>query len=134
MENTLKNKAAFMAQYWGQKVFKYNREGSPISPEEVGNVLFIPKSKAIDYSYLELKPLSAITDDDVIELLRFKEGRDFERYDENVIKWARKQIDNLISIETIDFIRSKGYALPWMGLSVEKLVEYGWIKLKNKES
>ena len=27
--------------------------------------------------------------------------------------------------EAYDYLRSKGYALPWMGLSVEKLIEYG---------
>ena len=30
---------------------------------------------------------------------------------------------------TIDFLRSKGYVLPFMGLSVETLIEYGWVKL-----
>lgn len=31
----------------------------------------------------------------------------------------------------VDYLRSKGYALPWMGLSVEEMVEAGWIKLKE---
>ena len=30
----------------------------------------------------------------------------------------------------IDYLRSKGYALPYMDLSVEDLISYGWIKLK----
>lgn len=29
----------------------------------------------------------------------------------------------------IDYLRSKGYTLPWMGLTVEEMVEAGWIKL-----
>lgn len=28
-----------------------------------------------------------------------------------------------------DYLRSKGYALPWLGLSVEQQIEYGWIKI-----
>lgn len=28
-----------------------------------------------------------------------------------------------------DYFRAKGYALPFMGISVNKLIEYGWIKL-----
>lgn len=32
-------------------------------------------------------------------------------------------------IAIVDYLRSKGYALPWMGLSVEEMVEAGWIKL-----
>lgn len=41
-------------------------------------------------------------------------------------------LDPLKVIQVIDYLRSKGYVLPWMGLSVEKLVEYGWVKLKEK--
>lgn len=29
-----------------------------------------------------------------------------------------------------DFLRSKGYALPYMDLSINDLIEYGWIKLE----
>ena len=35
------------------------------------------------------------------------------------------------SLNLYDYLRSKGYALPYMGLSVEKQIEYGWIKLKE---
>lgn len=28
-----------------------------------------------------------------------------------------------------DYLRSKGYALPWMGLSVEEMISAGWIRL-----
>lgn len=31
-----------------------------------------------------------------------------------------------------DYLRSKGYALPYLDLSVEELVSYGWVKLKDK--
>lgn len=29
-----------------------------------------------------------------------------------------------------DYLRSKGYAVPFMGLSVETLIEYGWVRLR----
>lgn len=38
----------------------------------------------------------------------------------------------LAYIMIVDYLRSKGYALPYMGLSVEKLVEYGWVNLKKQ--
>jgi len=38
--------------------------------------------------------------------------------------------DNYIHVT--DFLRSKGYALPFHGLSVENLIEYGWVKLKQE--
>lgn len=31
--------------------------------------------------------------------------------------------------KALDYLRSKGYALPFMGFSVDKMVEAGWIKL-----
>lgn len=31
----------------------------------------------------------------------------------------------------LDYLRSQGFAMEWMGLSVSKLVSYGWIKLKT---
>lgn len=60
---------------------------------------------------LELKPLSQISDED-------KEHAYWLVYP--------------ITVINIDFLRSKGYALPWMGLSVEEMVEYGWIRLKRQ--
>lgn len=33
------------------------------------------------------------------------------------------------AIYVYDFLRSRGYVLPWMGLSVDEMVEAGWIKL-----
>lgn len=30
-----------------------------------------------------------------------------------------------------DYLRSKRYAIPWMGLSVKELVNRGWVKLKS---
>lgn len=40
--------------------------------------------------------------------------------------WHKNESD--ISI-AVDYLRSRGYALPWMGLSVDEMVEAGWIKL-----
>lgn len=31
----------------------------------------------------------------------------------------------------LDYLRSKGFALPFMGISVEEMVQAGWIKLKE---
>ena len=50
----------------------------------------------------------------------------------NSVKELFQEFDDLeLSIKTGDYFRSKGYALSYMGLSVEDLVEYGWIKLKE---
>lgn len=34
-------------------------------------------------------------------------------------------------IAAVDFLRSKGYAVPYMGISVEEQIQYGWIKIKQ---
>lgn len=152
-ENTLENKAKFFAQYWGQKVFKYTRDGSLLT-EGIGNVLFIPESKAMSFSYLELKPLSQISNEDVIEGITYLYNITREELGEIL---EIKHYDTFSSITTIgigcnfktsrsihhwkgtkkigsvesDYFRSKGYALSYMDLSVKDLIEYGWIKLKE---
>lgn len=34
-------------------------------------------------------------------------------------------------LHAYDYLRSRGYALPYMGVSVETLVEWAWVKLKD---
>lgn len=36
------------------------------------------------------------------------------------------------ALKISDYLRSRGYALPWMGVSVEEQIKRGWIKLKTK--
>ncbi|WP_343643930.1 hypothetical protein [Chryseobacterium sp.] len=127
MENTLENKAKFFAQYWGQRVCKetLNDKYYLVKPSIYPDADF-------ELEYLELKPLSSITDEDALNIAKsyYMATEKFQ-----TIKSGRQMVDchlNQITLELpqVDYLRSKGYALPWMGLSVEKLVEYGWIELK----
>lgn len=34
-------------------------------------------------------------------------------------------------LRVIDYLRSKGYALPYMGISVDEMIEFDWIKIKK---
>ena len=131
IQNTLENKTKFFAQYWGQDVlcrviFGKNKNeiimhNTPCSNLKLGEI--------ID-SYLELKPLSRISDEDAIEIS--KEYPAFGSNIRNSVKELFQEFDDLeLSIKTGDYFRSKGYALPYMDLSVEDLVEYGWVKLKE---
>ena len=36
------------------------------------------------------------------------------------------------NIEIADYLRSKGYALPYMDLSIQQLIHFGWIELIKK--
>lgn len=133
------NKAKFFAMYWGQIVFV-----NPILSEKpVPNIWVFDglNTEDFDGEYLELKPLSAITDEDAEEIgfefnvpskdveLKFH----FDNYDTH---WEAKHKGMLkegnLLLEDTDYLRSRGYALPWMGLSVEELIEAGWIKLKEE--
>jgi hypothetical protein len=46
-----------------------------------------------------------------------------------IIDGNHRGFDTNIIIKSHQYLVSKGYALPYMGLSVEQLIEYGWIKL-----
>ena len=131
LENTLENKSRFFVQYWRQDVlcrviFGKNKNeiimhNTPCSNLKLGEI--------ID-SYLELKPLSQISDEDVIKIS--KEFPTFKSDIRNSVKELFQEFDGLeLSMKTGDYLRSKGYALSYMDLSVEDLVEYGWVKLKE---
>lgn len=159
LENTLENKAKFFALYWGQRV---------MLEEMSSNLYYCKPSKESDFNlnYLELKPLSSISDEDAIEvakIMTFHDGKGliierkkngeiemYDRYNDephflNTLFFVPDpfeifsrddnrnwfQYDAERFLEVTDFLRSRGYAISWMGLSVEKLIEYGWIKLKE---
>ncbi len=142
MENTLENKAKFFALYYSQKRIK--------RIYLMGNICkYFNWIDSEFFSYpdpwiAELKPLSSISDEDAIDIYsimiptgkstekeRIFYGRSFiKNYDttNETLEFAQSYLDIQ---RAIDFLRSRGYALPWMGLSVEQLTEYGWIKLKE---
>lgn len=92
--------------------------------------------------YIELKPLTNMTDEEAEEwislLMPDWEGAFLEE-GITLMEWKEEAIEHIlngtiemafsISQKTTDFLRSKGYALPWMDLSVDELIEYNWIKL-----
>ena len=172
LENTLENKAKFFAQYWGQYVLYFTSDFL----RKIDNLTL---DSVENDDYLELKPLSQISDEDVnfvAKVCHQVPNLNFEikRQDDIVhatsmdkygieshicinFKYATincniripddndKPVSYKVNIaeihmsarrvvgyiQSLDYLRSKGYALPWMDLSVEDLVEYGWVKLKE---
>lgn len=106
MENNLGNKARFFAQYWWQKLFVINGNN-----EDTYNNW---RTEDLDKGYMLLTPLSDITDEDAVKL-----------------GYGNPSHLRANLLHNIDELRGLGYAMPWMGLSVEKLIEYGWVKLKT---
>lgn len=133
MELTLENKAKFMYQYWGQEVFKL---------QGLDKIYKSPYVEVLDEDHLLLKQLSSITDEDAIEVSNIlginndamvHHGRLF--VDRILGKRAGNSQDNCYltsnSLQCCDYLRSKSYALPYMGTSIADLISAGWIKLKS---
>ncbi|QEL01099.1 hypothetical protein FKG96_09865 [Olivibacter sp. LS-1] len=154
IENTPENKARFFGLYYMQPVLS----GSDMWNTVNGYCLNIIRAQ--NY-HLELTHISQITDDDAIELAQIltrwvwnldlgtkviKESNQITVYYDalnNGFKHRTTIYDDFFSRnytgdpiqpftgESFDYLRSKGYALTWMGLSVEDLINYGWIKLRE---
>ncbi|WP_336092561.1 hypothetical protein [Leeuwenhoekiella sp. CH_XMU1409-2] len=136
MENNLKNKAKFFSQYWDQKVLT----GIPVDkPSTFRRLNHQNIQKGIMYSFLELRSLSNINNEDIKELaiilcVDWEESKEFTR----LLSAGYKRIYDLLGdpisygefVFAIDYLRSKGYALLYNGLSVEDQIEYRWIKIK----
>ena len=97
-----------------------------------------------EFRPLKLIPLHKISSGDIYSILRMENENTniihIERFDDclKVHFWNTDQPffifhhanepENL-TLRYADIFRSMGYAVPWRGLSVETLVEYGWIEL-----
>ena len=102
-------KCRFFGQYFEQIVAKETKY--PNSPTiNTTTVLLINE---LSNYHLELKPTSKIT------VLERKELNKLTS-DKSVVEYLRIKKD---------FLRSKGYAVPFMEYSVEDLVSFGWVQL-----
>ncbi len=138
MENTLENKAKFFALYWGQEVLTTSQWKRLYRVENyfLNDTWEVFKDEGvnqfnIDNIHLQLKPISSLSKYD-FKLIEGNKIMNPESPNDSIdITCGKIGNINLSDLTTTDFLRSRGYALPWMGLSVEKLIEYGWIKLKE---
>ena len=112
-------KCRFFAQYWGQQVQRYENNNY----KKVVNGFI--ETNLQDKDYLLLKPISKITDEDAISMYRGLE-RNYESANQFLEDY--KSIGFLEQSE-VDFLRSKGYAVPFMVYSVDDLVKIGWVRL-----
>lgn len=158
-EITPENKAKFFAQYWGQDVLSsdmYGDNGTIYSltmKEDSCNdkwLLLKPLSSISDEDAIEVAKIACPELFHTRKSGHYIERREFEngwitvKHDINY-KSVDIDIDGYIlvynesddggydrnpnMVHAIDYLRSKGYALPWMGLTVEEMIEAGWVKL-----
>ena len=138
MENTRDNKARFL-------LISYANNRNSIKHIHGAGVVFsaIDIINNPDEFFSELKPLSAISDEDAIEQVLFAKKigenisvRIYENDDRlgliELGKWRSIECLENLPYQEIDFLRSKGYAVNWIDLTVDQQIEYGWIKLTNQ--
>ena len=156
-QNTLENKAKFFSQYFSQHVLYF-------SSDFLRKIDNLTLDSIENDDFLELKPLSQISDEDAINVAKLVSPMFFEGIgkngghyiDKSEIEWYSVKHDRktlMVNIDLdgyvfeydeidgykkpsrsligTDYLRSKGYALPYMDLSVEDLIDYGWVKLKE---
>ena len=123
----LENKTRFFAQYWGQKYILDN-----------GTLYWTVNHRAFpvdETACLELKTLSKINDEDAMTAIRIVKvyvRKDGAYVTEHVpIENIKKSFLDVPvwRLDLADFLRSKGYALPFMEYSIEDLINKGWIRL-----
>lgn len=133
-------KEKYFAQHHGQKLMMYG-QGVLMQPKTVTGYR-IDRMREGGYSYKEyllLTPLDQISDEDAIEVatLVYKDLHNWSPKEQ--VKFGKDAVTDVLSgsfkfektLEIVDFLRSRGYALPWNGHSVEELIEAGYCQLRK---
>lgn len=157
-ELTQTAKARFFAQYWGQTFINGINGHSVLSFIDINDIslgrieaaiLLKPLSSITDEDAIEvaimLRPMSfemhprgwhIERTEREIEITHNQSIYEFD-IDfmgsigvDNGQSW--EYMGNTEYLNAYDFLRSKGYALPFIGLSVEEMVQAGWLKLSEK--
>lgn len=143
MENDKQEKAAFFAQYWGQNVHRY--------PDHINVHTFDVNGNCGIDDYLELLPLSAITDDHAIEVAQrlcpymivkdayFTDGKIPKLWFKAKGRWggakfvSRSEFVGSIwnNARCADYLRKNGFLIQYDNYTPQQLLDMGWAKLKS---
>lgn len=133
MENTLHNKRKYFKIYQGQKILK----------DKIFNLrpkLNIFINDTDDNDYLELLPLNLINDELLLRCyhlhnahIAYDNTMDFSSPIVMARLWFENGGENDIinTPQTRECVISEGYAVPCLGLSIDELIKYGWLVLKD---
>lgn len=137
LENTLDNYEKFVCQYWLQNVLRL--KAYPNTPLQI-NTHTVLKYLHNNQTFLELTPLHLISDEDAIKIAEIFGTKDDLLFVGKFL--CNGMFDNSGDCEenilynsnakAVDYLRSKGYSLPYNGLSVEEMISRGWVVLKTK--
>ena len=139
-------KCRFFAQYLFQNVFfGYTKVQMDLHPHHC-ELNYINKSQEYledatnSTPYLDLKDILKISNEDALQAVDLlgnsnhlsEESRifQFKELFESPNFWVNQTNISLVKmLKVFDFLRSKGYALPFMEYSVDDLVSFGWVQL-----
>lgn len=121
--------------------FVYSRNKYPNERGDVFDGRLSDVLTCSDFLQLLVTPLSDITDEDALEVANMLR---WNRYsEESKIHQAKELFSSHMFRQTnisawewlgiFDFLRSRGYATPCAGFTIDQLVEAGIFNLKNKE-
>jgi hypothetical protein len=142
----------FYAQYYGQKIIHTSLSPHPDIRQTIDADKFRIPHQILN-SRLELKSISDISDEEAIELIRLgsdvhkkciitrkeKSGISFSsEYDYSKRRRNHGYFLNYLSCHAmnthqIDYLRSKGYAVPFMECSIDDLIKSDYIYLKQQQ-
>lgn len=129
------NLHTFSAQYYGQNVLVFNYDESYL--HQVENVHW-EEILLGEKAYLLLKSISNITEEHLLvcyhthsAIIAYDYTMDFKDALTCAKHWFNHGgIDDLEKFTLLtDYLRSEGYAVRWRDLSVDEMIEGGWIKL-----
>jgi hypothetical protein len=114
MELTNELKERFISLYWLQKVaVRHDGHGYKVG------IHFDPA----DIEYLELRPLSSITEE---------EAKDYFEQNGKRPKYDMREFLTGHTCDQADWLRKKGIAIKYDGIPVKQWVEWGVVKLKTE--
>jgi hypothetical protein len=131
MENTTENKSRFFALYINQKVLN-DGQGEYLYPL-TGSLLH----DMVNTDYLSLRSIASLTESELItcfDLIFPNTGYTNEVKTDLVKVWCRlinKESGGFLPqnyVTFIDYLRSIGILIPFMGLSVDEIINRGWAK------
>ena len=143
MENTNENKEKFFALYLGQKVMDAGIQG------------IVKLDKSWNWKHksfkLRLKPISKINEVELLEVLKTSDNDYMNEEYGKITKVENIEMDDYFDLSVrvicekksytlrtkifheatkVDVLRSLGYAAPFLGLSIDNLISYGWLVLE----
>lgn len=137
LENTTKNKAKFVAPYWGQKVLRSKDKDFPELSSFSCTVNACFMDILNENNYLYLKPLSKISDEDALVAMSIfgvantEFGFITQFSPINKIKKVLIESD-VLPANVHEHLTQQGYAMDRNNLPVEKQLEYGWVVMEEE--